>query len=171
MPIAELARRAQEGGVVDLHAGCALHHGLDDERRQRVRILRERALESGDRALQVPRLARRRNADGVRQGGGEWPSEHLETAQRGHAERLAVEGVLQRRKGAPLRATVLRPVLECELQRHFHCGRTVVAVEDVLEAARRGAADRVGQLGGPFVCDTRQRGVAQPIRLLPQRLH
>jgi hypothetical protein len=171
VPIAELARAAQERGVVDAHSGRTLNDRFEDRRCQCVRVRLERALERGACRIRVTRLARRRDVEGVEQDSGEGPAEHLDAAERGHAECLSVEAALQRQEAPPFGAPILRPVLERELHRHLDRRRPVVAVEDVFETRRCDRAERGGQLGGARVCNARQGDVAQALGLPAQRLH
>ena len=129
---------------------------------------RERARERLDRARRAPGLARRRHEEALEQRPRERPPEGLDPADRRRAERLAVEGVLERHEAAAAGPAVLRPVLERELQRDLDGRRAVVAVEDVLEAGRRDPAQRLGELRGRRVRDAGERRVPERIRLAPR---
>ena len=171
VPVAQLAGGAQERGSVDLHARRPLHDGLEHDRGERVCVVLDGRGEGVEGRLGAGGLAGRGHVNAVEQHAGKGLPKQLQPAQRRHAQRLAVEGVFEGHEAAPLRAAVLGPVLQRELHGDLDGRGSVVAEEGVLEARRRHSTQRLGELGGAGVGDSRQRRVAERFRLPAQRGH
>ncbi len=169
--VAELARCAQVTDVVEAHSGGALHHGFEHDRGDAPCLRRERPRERAHSAVERSGLEGRRHVEALEERAFERAAEELDAAERGRAERLAVEGAFERDERAPLGAPRLRGELQRELHRDLYGRRAVVAEEDVLEARRRDPAERLRELRGGAVRDPRERRVAEGLRLAAERGH
>ncbi len=142
----------------------------------------QQVAQRGDRRLQRDGgIPGRRHVKTLGEHAGEGAAEQLDASKRRRADRLAVEVAVERDEARAQRPPVLRPVLDGELQRDLHRRRAVVAEEDALQtgpmirraglmtrragAARRDAAQRLGQLRCGRVRHAGERAVAVLARL------
>ena len=144
MPLRELADAAEKPWGMHEHAAGDLHERLHDERCDRAAMLREDAVEVGERlgkggcwpAGMRARAAGRRQPDGLERERREHRGEAVDAAHADGAERVAVIGLADRDKPRPLwlRRIGLQPVLKRHLECRLDGAGTVAREEDLLEA-------------------------------------
>ena len=161
------------------HAGRALHERLEHHRGDLVAPAGDHRLGRQRGGLEaVPRTGRpaidvwRRDAQHVEQQRLEDLVEEVHPADAHRADRVAVVRLAQRHEARLPGLAALPPVLEGDLQRHFHRGRPRIGEEDLvelrlpLEVGR--AADQLrGQLDRGRRGEAEKRGVRHLLQLQP----
>jgi len=109
-----------------------------------------------DGRLEAPCLGGRRHEEVLEHGSLEWRPEDIHATDGRDAEGFAVERLLKRHEMLALGLPRLSPILKRDLQGDFDRGRTIVAIEHVLEAVRGDGAKTLGQLAGGLVRHARQ---------------
>ena len=159
---AQLARRAQERGVVDPHAGGALHHRLDHQTGDRVGLAREQRFERGDRAL--GRAGRDRPGDGRWKHSASTPRNGRRNSSTPPIAVAPIVSPWKPSSSATKRVRAGRPFCAQYWSASFSATSTAVEPSSLKKTCSspggRDAAERLGQLGDGGVRHARERAVA-----------
>ncbi len=158
-------------GGIQPHAGRTLQDRLDHQRGELSAVGFQHPLHCAEGAVPVGQARHRhRHVHCVEHHAGEGPTEHLDAAQAGRADRFPVECALQREKArAPV--TRLCVILHAHLDGGLDRRRSVVGVEHLVEVAWRDGGELLGQQRGGRVGDAGQRHVTQSTGLRLERGH
>ena len=166
---AQFAQHVQVAGVVEAHAACTLHDGLDDHRGQLVGMCLDQPRQLRDVVL----LERGRGRSGEH-----LPRQHVapervhatvRVADAHRAEGVAVVAAAPGHQPVLGRAPPRPLVLQTHLDRDLDRDRAGVAEEDVLEPGGGDVDEEPGQLDGRTVREAAEHHVAHRAELVAHR--